>query len=164
MLSSLISHTAFMTPVELVLGWRLFAALMLGAVLGLERSIAGKHAGMRTYALVSLGSALFTVIGIVTSYQFSIFSGLNPTQIVGSVVIGVGFIGAGLISFRKDGSSVELTTTAGIWVVAGIGMASGFGLFWLALITTVLAFITFALLDRVEYALQARFGKDNVRD
>ena len=67
-----------------------------GDLLGLERSIAGKHAGMRTYALVSLGSCLFVIVGTLASYQLSIFSGINPLQIAGSIVIGIGFIGSGL--------------------------------------------------------------------
>ncbi len=80
--------------------WALVIAAVLGACFGLERSIAGKHAGMRTYALVSLGSCLFVIIGTLSSLQLSFFSGINPVQIAGSIVIGIGFIGAGLSGLR----------------------------------------------------------------
>ncbi|HEV7449679.1 MAG TPA: MgtC/SapB family protein, partial [Candidatus Paceibacterota bacterium] len=88
---------------------RITVAVVLGACMGLERSLAGKHAGMRTYALVALGSSLFTVVGVVASYQMSSFAGINPLQIAGSVVVGIGFIGSGLAMFKGE-HPVELTT------------------------------------------------------
>src|SRR6266481_638432 len=95
--------------------WRLVLAAALGAALGLERSLAGKHAGMRTYALVSTGSAMFVIIGTLASYQLASFTGINPLQIASNVVLGVGFLGTGLAVFRGD-HPVELTTAAGLWV------------------------------------------------
>ncbi|MDO8548222.1 MAG: MgtC/SapB family protein [bacterium] len=142
---------------ESVLVIRLIAAALLGGLLGLERSIAGKHAGMRTYALVSLGSALFVGIGTIASFQLSIFSGINPLQIASNVVLGVGFIGAGLAVFRGE-HPVELTTASGLWVVAGIGMACGFGLYILAIVTTVLGIVIFSVLAKLERRISSRFG------
>lgn len=138
--------------------WSLIAAALLGALLGLERSLAGKHAGMRTYALVSLGSCLFVIIGTLSSLQLSFFEGVNPLQIAGSIVIGIGFIGAGLAAVRGEGHA-ELTTASGIWVAAGIGMACGFGLYALAASATILGLIIFSLFLKAENALRARFGK-----
>src|SRR6185437_15380794 len=116
---------------EFEMVWRLVLAAALGAVLGLERSLAGKHAGMRTYALVSTGSAMFVITGVMASYQLQMFAGVNPLQISSNVVLGVGFLGTGLAVFRGD-HPVELTTAAGLWVAAGIGMAAGFGFSLLA--------------------------------
>ena len=140
--------------------WRLVVATLLGALFGLERSLAGKHAGMRTYALVSMGSALFVCLGTLASFQLSIFSGINPLQIAGSIVIGIGFMGYGLAGFRGE-HPVELTTASGIWVVAGIGMAAGFGLFELAVAATVLGILVFSLFARLEHTLRARFGSSS---
>ena len=137
----------------------LLVSALLGALLGLERSIAGKHAGMRTYALVSLGSCLFVVIGTLASYQLAFFAGINPLQIAGSIVIGIGFIGSGLAVVGHK--HVELTTAAGIWVAAGVGMASGFGLHFLAFVATVIAIAIFSLFWHVENWVRDRFGPEN---
>lgn len=136
---------------------RLAVAVLLGAFLGLERSLSGKHAGMRTYALVSLGSALFTVLGVVASYQLASFAGVNPLQIAGSVAIGIGFIGAGLAAYKSE-HPVELTTASGIWVVAAIGMAAGLGYFGVAFAATVLGILVFSLLLRLENKLRRNYG------
>ena len=140
------------------LTWALVVSALLGAILGLERSIAGKHAGMRTYALVSLGSCLFVIIGILSSFQLSFFASISPLQIASSVVVGIGFIGSGLAVFRGDHPS-ELTTATGIWVAAGIGMACGFGYYFLATATTVLGLIIFSLLLKFENAIRKRWSK-----
>src|SRR6185369_9154225 len=140
---------------ELALFERILAAAILGGLLGLERSIAGKHAGMRTYALVSMGSALFVGIGVIASFQLSLFSGINPLQIAGNVVLGVGFIGAGLAVFRGE-HPVELTTASGLWVAAGIGMACGFGLYLLAAGTAILGMVIFTVIARLEYHISKR--------
>jgi len=138
----------------------LIIAVLLGTLLGVERSISGKHAGMRTYALVSLGSCLLVIIGTTASFQLSYFAGINPLQIAGSVVIGIGFIGSGLAMFRGD-HPVELTTASGIWLVSGIGMACGFGFYWLATAATVLGILIFSVLLRIENGLRKKYGTDN---
>jgi len=137
---------------------RLIIAAVLGGLLGLERSIAGKHAGMRTYALVSLGSALFVCMGTLASLQFiAQFIGVNPLQLAGSIIIGIGFIGSGLAVFHGSHPG-ELTTASGIWVVAGVGMAAGFGFYTLALGATILGVFIFSVLARVEHSLRTRFS------
>lgn len=146
--------------VEMTFAWRLVVAMVLGACLGLERSLAGKHAGMRTYSLVSLGSATLVVVGTLASYQLSMFAGVNPLQIAGSIVIGIGFIGSGLAALHGD-RPAELTTAAGIWAVAAIGMACGFGLYVIATTATVLSIIVFTFLSKLEYRLRTQWGKDN---
>ena len=135
----------------------LVVAAVLGACLGLERTLAGKHAGMRTYALVSLGSCLFGLIGTLASYQLSAFGGINPLQIAGSVVIGIGFIGAGLAAGGSTGGRGELTTASGIWVAAAIGMACGFNLYALAVLTALIAVVILSALLRVENVVRRRY-------
>ena len=135
---------------------RLAVAAALGSALGLERSLAGKHAGMRTYAMVSLGSCLFVVIGELSSLQFSMFAGLNPLQIASSVVIGIGFIGAGLSALH--GEHPELTTASGIWVAAGVGMATGFGFISVAISSVIIGLIVFLVFARLERKMNERYG------
>jgi putative Mg2+ transporter-C (MgtC) family protein len=145
------------TTMQAMLAWRLLLAGLLGAALGLERSIAGKHAGMRTYALVSMGSALFVIVSVLASYQLSAFSGINPLQVASNVVLGVGFLGTGLAVFRGE-HPVELTTAAGLWVAAGIGMATGFGFWFLALAAAVLAVLILTLLLPLENSIRSAYG------
>lgn len=134
--------------IEIIL--KLGAALFLGMSLGIERAIAGKTAGMRTYGLVTLGSALFVIIGIMSSggYSTATFSD-SAARITASIVQGIGFLGAGLIIFR--GAKVSgVTTAAGIWVAAGIGVAIGYGYYSLAVITTLFTLFVFTGLWYIE--------------
>jgi putative Mg2+ transporter-C (MgtC) family protein len=148
---SLIPHN------DAAMAMSLLAAAILGACLGLERSIAGKHAGMRTYALVSLGSCLFVMIGSIASASLlPLFAGINPLQIAGSIVIGIGFIGSGLVAMQND-KHVELTTASGIWVVAGIGMACGFGFYMMAVVTTVIAAAILSVFLRIENKIRKAY-------
>ncbi|MES2930293.1 MAG: MgtC/SapB family protein [Patescibacteria group bacterium] len=132
---------------------RLSVALVLGMIIGTERLRAHKTAGMRTYALVSMGSALFVIVSGEMVKTFSNFSGMNPLMIISQIVVGVGFIGTGLI-FTKDSKLMGLTTATGLWVSAGIGMASGFGLFAIAIIATILTLFIFIVLWSVEQHLR----------
>src|SRR3989344_5080306 len=135
---------------------RLAVAAVLGSLLGLERSLAGKHAGMRTYAMVSLGSCLFVVVGTLSALQLSVFSGLDPIRIASSIVIGIGFIGAGLSALR--GEHPELTTASGIWVAAGVGMAAGFGFIAVAVRSVVTGLIVFWMFAKLEHRMSERYG------
>lgn len=137
---------------------RLVVAAALGMIMGLERSLSGKHAGMRTYAMVSMGAALLVLTGILASLQLSMFAGINPLQIAGSIVIGIGFIGSGLAAYRGD--KLELTTASGIWVVSAVGMACGFGMYFLAVVTTILSLLIFTFFSRIERKIRVRYGVD----
>ncbi len=128
---------------------RLLIALLLGVVIGTERVWAHKTAGMRTYALVSMGSALFVIVSNEMVNYFSIFPGMNPLMIVSQIVVGVGFLGTGLI-FSRDSKVMGLTTATGLWVAAGIGMAAGFGLFNIAIVATILTLFIFTVLWFIE--------------
>lgn len=144
---------------------RLFVALALGMIIGTERVWAHKTAGMRTYALVSMGSALFVIISNEMVKYYANFSGMNPLMIVSQIVVGVGFIGAGLI-FTKDSKLVGLTTATGLWVVAGIGMAAGLGLFNISIIATILTLFIFIVLWFIEERIKrSRYYKqDTIED
>ena len=121
---------------------RIFVAAMLGGFIGLEREWRAKEAGLRTHFLVALGSALFM---IVSAYGFSdvqmdgMTSRWDVSRVAAQVVSGIGFIGAGTIIFRKAENIVSgLTTAAGLWVTAAIGLACGGGMYKLAIVSTVL--------------------------
>ena len=132
---------------------RLFISLLLGLVIGTERVWAHKTAGMRTYALVSMGSALFVIVSNEMVNFFIGIPGLNPLMIVAQIVVGVGFIGTGLI-FSKDNKLMGLTTATGLWVSAGIGMAAGFGLFKIAIIATIFTLFIFIVLWFLEQQIK----------
>jgi putative Mg2+ transporter-C (MgtC) family protein len=118
---------------EMVL--RLALAGALGGVIGAEREYRGKVAGTRTHLLVALGSALMLLVS-----QHGFGAQGDPGRVAAQIVSGIGFIGAGAI--MVDRKSVHgLTTAAGIWVAAGIGMATAAGLYGLAIATTILALI-----------------------
>jgi uncharacterized membrane protein YhiD involved in acid resistance len=123
---------------------RLVLAGVAGSVLGFERETQDKPAGIRTFAVVAMGSCLFTLVGELA------FEGKDDavSRLVAQIVTGIGFLGAGTIIQVKD--RVEgLTTAAGIWSVAAIGMAFGFGLYLLGIGTTLLLLITFAVIGRL---------------
>ena len=121
---------------------RLLLAGVLGALIGLERELRAKEAGLRTHFLVALGSAL---IMMVSQWGFGEATGASGTtadraRVAAQIVSGIGFIGAGAIMVQKH-YVLGLTTAAGLWVVAGIGMAAGGGLWPLAVASTIFALI-----------------------
>lgn len=132
---------------------RLGVAMLLGMIIGIERILAHKTAGMRTYALVSMGSALFIIISLIIVSQFQGITNFDPLRIAAQVVSAAGFICAGLVFVKKDGV-VGLTSSAGLWVSVGIGMASGFGLYNVAIIATILTLFIFVVLWFVERSLR----------
>jgi len=127
----------------------LFLAMAFGMVLGIERFIAHKTAGMRTYTLVSMGAALFVIISQLVAVQFEAQT-FDPLRIAAQVVAAAGFLGVGAIVHGAGSQVSGITTASGLWVAAGIGMACGFGLYELATIVTVLALFTFIVLWFIE--------------
>jgi len=129
---------------------RISIAVVLGAFLGLERTLAGKNAGLRTYAMVSLGSALFVIISEIITANMPSTSGANPLLLASAVITGIGFIGAGLVLFQ-DKKITGLTTAAGLWVSAGLGIASGYGFFELAIVAFIAALLVFTVFWFLEH-------------
>lgn len=119
-----------------------------GMLIGAERLLMHKEAGMKTHALVAMGSAVFIIISEMLSLRYpSVVS--DPARIASQIIVGVGFLGAGSIIFR--GSRLQgLTTAGGLWVTAGIGMAAGFGFYGLAVITTVLVLLILLVMNIIE--------------
>jgi putative Mg2+ transporter-C (MgtC) family protein len=141
--------------------FQLLLAATLGGIVGLEREYKRKEAGLRTYSLVSLGSALFTIISFQISDSYLGVSGVsfNPSQIIGQIVLGVGFLGAGLIIFR--GFHIEgLTTAAGLWIVAAIGAAVGSRIYFPAIFVS---FLTLLILIGLGF-LEEKFFEDKNKE
>lgn len=113
---------------------RIFAALILGFAIGIERKMRYKEAGIRTHAIVSAGACL---IMIISKYGFTDVGATDGARIAAQIVSGIGFLGAGIIMYRRD-SLRGITTAAGIWATAGIGMAVGAGLYLVAAGATAL--------------------------
>jgi putative Mg2+ transporter-C (MgtC) family protein len=154
-----------MHPVhEIDVLWRLGVALGLSSVIGIEREIRQKSAGLRTYALVGTGAALFMLI---SQYGFADALGphstLDPSRVAAQVVSGIGFIGGGVIFVRRDAVR-GLTTAAGVWATAAIGMAAGGNLPLLAGATTAIYVLISAAYPLVERILpRSRFSASRVR-
>ena len=121
---------------------RLSMALVLGGAIGIEREYRAKEAGFRTHFLVALGSALFC---IVSQYGFG-FDLKDSSRVAAQVVSGIGFLGAGTIIFQKNVVR-GLTTAAGLWVTAAIGLACGTGMYVAALATTVMVLLGLEVLN-----------------
>lgn len=134
---------------------KLVVALLLGMSLGIERAVAGKTAGMRTYGLVTMGSALLAMTGVFIGGGFGSQTALTDSiRFSAQIIMGIGFIGAGLI-FVKGVDVSGVTTAAGLWIAAGVGIAVGYGFYSLAIVATVLAILTFTFFWYVEDRLKA---------
>ncbi len=139
---------------------RISIAAMLGGIIGLERNYRAKEAGFRTHFLVALGSALFMVIsqyGFTSGMTGSAKVSFDPSRIASQVVTGIGFIGAGTIIFQKHVVK-GLTTAAGVWVTAAIGLACGAGMYILATAATFFVLLCLEILS----VLLNRFGTRNI--
>jgi len=153
------------------LGWqdellRVAVAAALGGAVGLERELREREAGFRTHMLVSVGSALFTLVsaygfrGFLTGDESVIRA--DPTRIAAQIVTGIGFLGAGAII--RQGLSVRgLTTAATLWLVAAIGLASGAGYYSAAVITTVVALLSLWPLRIAAHVVTSRFRAETSR-
>ena len=129
----------------LQLVFRLLAAAVLGSAIGYEREVRTKSAGIRTHVLVALGSALFMIISI---YGFKDVKQFDAARVAAGVVTGIGFLGGGIIIKLQKSHIIGLTTAAGLWVTAAIGLAVGCGMYELAVLCTV---ITLACLEAMHF-------------
>lgn len=126
---------------------KLLIATILGGLIGMERQIGGQYAGFRTQLLVCLGSCLFTISSI---HIYKVYgNSVDPARIAAQIVVGIGFLGAGVI--LKHGVTIRgLTTAATLWIVSAIGMAIGFGQYEIAVFTYFLVFLTLAIFKNIE--------------
>lgn len=137
---------------------RLFLSVLLSGLIGLERQVHRRSAGLRTHILVGLGSCL---IMLTSLYVFDIYKEkvpLDPGRIAAGVIAGIGFLGAGAIIREREGIK-GLTTAASLWVVSGIGLAVGCGFWKAGLFTVVLSLVVLLLFKEVEAKVLGKGGK-----
>ncbi|AEG03298.1 MgtC/SapB family protein [Sinorhizobium meliloti] len=143
------------TPYPVIFA-RLFGAVLLGAMIGVEREKRQRPAGLRTHILVSLASAIFAVVAIESVHMKSL-SGpevrIDPIRVVEAVTAGVAFLAAGMIVFSK-GEVKGLTTGAGMWLAGAVGLSVGFGFWLIAAFAAVASLVVLFVLGRLEVALQ----------
>lgn len=134
-----------MDNIELEFATRVGCAILAGAIVGMERLLSHKIAGMRTYAMVSAGAASFAFLATTA------FPGVNanPYVIIGQIVVGIGFLGAGSL-INDHGKINGLTTASGLWVTAAAGVAFGLGLYKIGFLISAFSFLVLAVLIKVE--------------
>ena len=159
---------------NLVIGFTILGALLLGIVAGYERTWSGRAAGMRTYGFVCMAAAALTVVVGHPASWYGGHPGVgggDPTRVIQGIVTGIGFLGAGVI--MRDGFTITgLTTAASIWTVSVIGILVGVGFYAAAILLTVLATLGMVVLQRVEkwlpargeLAIRLRFARDSTVD
>ena len=123
---------------------RLLLAVALGTLIGFERQHARKPAGLRTHVLICIGATMFTIASI---YGFGL--GADPARVAAGIVVGIGFVGAGMIIRTQEGIVVGLTSASSIWAVAAIGLAAGSGLYILAPVATLIVLIVLRLPKKI---------------
>jgi putative Mg2+ transporter-C (MgtC) family protein len=138
------------TDTTMIMLAKLVLAMFLGTLIGTERAVLAKQAaGMRTFGLVSLGAALFIIIANYVDTAYIGVLNFDPMHMASGIVTGIGFIGGGLIIFRGD-TLHGVTTAAGLWMAAAIGMAVGFGMYNIAVFSAFLTLMMFTVMWYVE--------------
>ena len=131
----------------LAVALRIFAAVIIGGLLGLERGMKNRAAGLRTYMLVCVGAC---IIMLTNQYIYQTFQTGDPTRMAAQVVNGIGFLGAGTIIVTRRNQIKGLTTAAGLWSAAGVGLALGIGFYEAALVGSIAIFIVMTLLQKMD--------------
>ena len=126
---------------------RLVLAMLMGGIIGVERSRHGRAAGMRTHVLVCVGACMTAMVGL---HLLNMNPNEDASRIAAQVISGIGFLGVGTIMIRNQSMVTGLTTAAGVWCTATIGIALGYGFYLAALVATVITIITATLLTRLE--------------
>ncbi len=140
-----------------VAAFRIFMALIVGGIIGLERGRQGRAAGMRTHILVCLGATLTSMTGV---YAYEILEfGNDPLRIAAQVISGIGFLGVGTILIKGRFQITGLTTAAGIWCAATIGIALGIGYYEGALVTFLAAVTAVTVMHRLDYRITRRHSR-----
>ena len=139
-----------LSPWEEIL--RLGGALLIGFLIGLEREISRKPAGLRTHMLVSLASSLFTILSLSSAFGDG---AADPTRIASQIVVGIGFVGAGVI-ISSGGQIKGVTTAASLWITAAMGMAMGLGEYLLAAVAAGFTLVTLLVIGVWERSLERR--------
>ena len=132
--------------------FKLCVSLLLGSCVGMERKRKGQIAGIRTFALISMGATLAMLLSIYVPQIYTDLKNGDPGRIAAQVITGIGFLGAGAI-IQMKGSVRGLTTAAGIWMVATIGMAVGVGMYLVSVVATGLMLVILVLLEQLEHRI-----------
>lgn len=132
--------------------FRLMLSLLLGSIVGYERKRKGQTAGVRTFSLIAMGATLAMLLSIYVPQEYLGLKNGDPGRIAAQVITGVGFLGAGAI-IQMKGSVRGLTTAAGIWMVATIGMAVGVGMYWVSIAATALILFILVQLEKIEHRI-----------
>ena len=132
---------------------RIVAAVVVGGILGLERGMKNRPAGLRTYMLVCVGAC---VIMLTNQYIYQSFGSGDPVRMGAQVISGIGFLGAGTIIVTRRNQIKGLTTAAGLWTAAGVGLALGIGFYEAAIVGTVAIFVVITLLQKMDNKLHRR--------
>ena len=136
---------------------RICLATIMGGFIGIERFKQGRAAGMRTHILVALGATLSSMIGLFLYLEMGMSN--DPTRIAAQVVSGIGFLGMGTILVKGRFQITGLTTAAGLWATAAIGLALGMGFYTGAIATFVCAVLTITIMSKLEYILTKRYNR-----
>ncbi|MEO8634210.1 MAG: MgtC/SapB family protein [Gemmatimonadales bacterium] len=147
-----------LSPETPVFWFHLGVALLCGGTIGLERQIRGKAAGVRTSILICLGTSLFVALGVTTAPDRS-----DATRVLGQVVTGIGFLGAGVI-LTREGRLLGVTTAAVIWVLAAIGSLIGIGHFAAAVVITLVTLAVLLGVEAIESFVERRRGPRDTRE
>lgn len=137
----------------LAVALRIFAAVLAGGVLGLERGMKNRPAGLRTYMLVCVGAC---IVMLTNQYIYQVFDSGDPVRMGAQVVSGIGFLGAGTIIVTRRNQIKGLTTAAGLWSAAGVGLALGVGFYEAAAVGALAVFFVMTLLQRMDNKLHRR--------
>ncbi|MDE6402934.1 MAG: MgtC/SapB family protein [Muribaculaceae bacterium] len=130
--------------------FKLLLSLVLGSIVGFERKRKGQSAGLRTFALIAMGATLAMLLSIYVPQEYLGLKNGDPGRIAAQVISGIGFLGAGAI-IQMKGSVKGLTTAAGIWMVATLGLAVGVGMYLVSIIATALILFILVQLERIEH-------------
>lgn len=138
--------------------YKLVLSLLLGSIIGYERKKKGQPAGVRTFSLIAMGSTLAMILSIYVPQEYLGLKNGDPGRIAAQVVTGIGFLGAGAIMQMK-GSVRGLTTAAGIWIIAAIGLSVGVGMYLIAVFATGLSLVILMYVDKIEH--RANLGSES---
>ncbi len=156
----------FLTGSELEIILRLAVSLLLGFIIGIERELTNKSAGLRTHILLCLGSTIFTVISIYGFSNIMDFDGASrlndPARVAAQILTGIGFIGGGVV-LHHGVSIYGLTTAASVWITASVGMAVGTGSYKIATMATLISFLVLVLIRKLETSFLYKLTKKEAR-
>ena len=138
--------------------FRLFLSMLLGMIIGAERKRKGQTAGIRTFALISMGACLAMLLSIYVPQEYLGLKNGDPGRIAAQVITGIGFLGGGAMIHMR-GTVKGLTTAAGIWITAIIGMAVGIGMYVISVTATLLVLLTLVVFE--QYSKRKKLGQDS---